>query len=109
MPPKKKSYTKKADQKHVKQELEKTSPIIVRFYRETCPACQMSRPAWEQFCGEMEPSQYRLVEVEEEAIPLEILQGISAFPTYAKHDQNGSGHTVGAVLTPADLHKKLKV
>lgn len=115
MPPKKKaatskkSYTRPAEAAKVKQELEDASPIVVRFYRATCPACHMSAPAWERFCSDMASGPYRIVEVEEAAIPSDVLAGISAFPTYAKHDGKGSSHAVGAILDPAQIKTKLGI
>jgi hypothetical protein len=99
----KKTYSKKSDQKTVKQELEDTSPIVVRFYKATCPACIRSAPAWDQF----DMPGYRVIAVEEQAIPPDVLMGISAFPTYAKHDQKGSSHTVGAITDPNAIMSKL--
>jgi hypothetical protein len=57
----------------------------------------------------MMASPYRMIEVEEDAIPEEVMTGISAFPTYAKHDQKGSSHTVGAILEPAEIGKRLSI
>jgi thiol-disulfide isomerase/thioredoxin len=106
---KRKSYTKTAEQKAAKKELEDKTPIVVRFFSETCGACQNSRPAWDQFSAEMAPSSYRIVEIEQEAIPPEILEAIRAFPTYAKSDANGEFHVQGAITDAPDIKKKLKL
>jgi hypothetical protein len=106
---KKRSYIKEKDKPKVKQELENSSPIIVRFYKATCPACQMSKGAWDSYADSMMSSPYRMVEVEEDAIPEDVMKGISAFPTYAKHDQKGSSHTVGAILEPAEIGNRLSI
>ena len=103
---KKRSYKKKSDHRRVRKELTDTTPIVIRFYKSTCPACQASEPAWNQFCDSAPPG-YRVVEVEEEAIPPEILSGISAFPTYAKLDGKGPAHTVGAITDPKLIPIKL--
>lgn len=105
----KRSYKKESEKSKVAKELKEDTPIVVRFYKETCPACQMSRPAWDQFCAKMDSSPYRVIEVEEAAIPEEVLRSISAFPTYAKHDSNGSSHTVGAILDASEIPSKLKL
>jgi hypothetical protein len=106
---KKRSYIREKDKHKVAQELENSSPIVVRFYKATCPACQMSKGAWDSYADSMSSSPYRIVEIEESAIPEDVLKGISAFPTYAKHDQKGSSHTVGAILVPSDISKRLSI
>ena len=89
------SYTKASEKEKVRSELKDTKPVVVRFYRESCPACQMSSASWKLFCSKMKGSSYTCVEIEEEAIPEELLQNITAFPTYAKHDKNGNKKVVG--------------
>ena len=105
----KKTYTYEKDKPRVKKELEDSSPVVVRFYKATCPACLMSKGAWEGFCASMISSPYRVLEVEEAAIPDDVLTGISAFPTYAKHDKKGSAHSVGAIMEPSAIKTKLKI
>ena len=105
----KQSFTSEKDKPRVKKELEDSSPVVVRFYKATCPACLMSKGAWDGFCASMTSSPYRVLEVEEVAIPDDILRGISAFPTYAKHDKKGSTHTTGAIMDPSMIKEKLKV
>ena len=75
---KKKSYSKESDKVKVEQELKETSPIVVRFHKQGCPACQMSQPAWDEFSRGMEPTMYRIVEIEENAIPPNILAKVFA-------------------------------
>lgn len=96
-------YTKKSDQATVKQELEDTSPAVVRFYKKTCPACQMSAPAWDA----LDVPGYRVIAVEEQAIPPEVLTNLSAFPTYAVHDKKGNRHVTGAITETALIKEKL--
>lgn len=105
----KKSYIREKDKPRVKKELEDESPVVVRFYKATCPACLMSKGAWEGFCASMISSPYRVLEVEETAIPDEVMSGISAFPTYAKHDKKGSAHTVGAIMDSDQIKTKLNL
>lgn len=105
----KKSFVSEKDKPRVKKELDDTTPVVVRFYKATCPACLMSKGAWEGFCASMISSPYRVLEVEEAAIPDDVLSGISAFPTYAKHDKKGSTHTVGAIMDPDIIKAKLKI
>lgn len=105
----KKTYAYEKDKPRVKKELEDSSPVVVRFYKATCPACLMSKGAWEGFCASMISSPYRVLEVEEAAIPDDVLTGISAFPTYAKHDKKGSTHSVGAIMDPSLIKTKLKI
>jgi hypothetical protein len=105
MPSKSKKYEKKSDQEKVKEELSKDIPMIIRIYRKTCPACQMSEKPWKEFCNKGVPG-FVLVEIEESAMPPEMMTGISGFPTYAVHDKNGSNkHHTGALMTPADILK----
>ena len=106
---KKKSYSKESDKVKVEQELKETSPIVVRFHKQGCPACQMSQPAWDKFSRGMEPTMYRIVEIEADAIPQNILNRISAYPTYAKDDNKGPSHSVGAILDSDQISKKLKL
>lgn len=97
------NYTKKSDQATVKQELEDTSPAVVRFYKKTCPACQMSASAWDA----LRVPGYRVIAVEEQAIPPEVLTNLSAFPTYAVHDKKGNRHVTGAITETALIKEKL--
>jgi hypothetical protein len=90
---KSKRFTKASDKESVRSLLKSNQPMVVRFYRKTCPACQASEPAWKTFCAESRP--YVAVAVEEIAIPDEMLAHITAFPTYAKHDARGNHHVVG--------------
>jgi hypothetical protein len=101
----KKKYTKPSEHKKVKQELDDTSPIVVRFYNKDCGACKMSEPAWNQF----DMPQYRVIAVEQAAIPPDVLAGISAFPTYAVHDKKGSRHVAGAITSPQEIVTKLEL
>jgi hypothetical protein len=105
----KKTFVAEKDKPRVQKELDNTSPVVVRFYKATCPACLMSKGAWDGFCATMISSPYRVLEVEEAAIPDDVLGGISAFPTYAKHDKKGSAHTVGAIMDPSMIKEKLKI
>ena len=105
---KRKSYKKTDEQRAAKSELEDTTPIVVRFFSETCGACIGSKPAWDQFSAEMAPSSYRIVEIEQEAIPPEIVKAIQAFPTYAKSDENGEFHVQGAITDALKIKKMLK-
>ena len=105
----KKTFTSEKDKARVQKELADTSPVVVRFYKSTCNACLMSKSAWDGFCASMASSPYRVLEVEEVAIPEDVIGGISAFPTYAKHDKKGSAHTVGAIMDPDLIKEKLKL
>ena len=90
---KSKTFKKETDKDAVRALLKTDQPIVVRFYRKTCPACIASEPAWKEFCKEHRP--YLAVAVEEIAIPDEMLKTLEAFPTYAKHDARGNHHVVG--------------
>lgn len=100
-----KSLKKKSQKKEAAKVLQKDEPTIVLFYRESCPACQAARPMWNSFCNEGVPG-YQIVEIEEEAIPEEILENIVAFPTYAVHDEDGNRHVTGV---QSDIPKALKL
>lgn len=100
------SYTKASDKDKVRSELKETKPVVVRFYKETCPACQMSAASWKVTASKMRGSPYTFIEIEEEAIPDELLKNITAFPTYAKHDENGNKKVVGV---QADLVRALRL
>jgi|APCry1669189369_1035219.scaffolds.fasta_scaffold36372_2 Thioredoxin len=106
------SYTSESQQEKVRDELRDTSPIVVRFYKESCPACQMSKMPWKQFCSQFSQPSLRILEVEEQAIPPEVLANITAFPTYAKYNEDDSPrivHSVGAITDASDIPKKLKL
>lgn len=90
---KSKTFKKASDKDKVRELLKTDTPMVIRIYRASCPACQQSEPAWKTFCGESRP--YLAVAIEEVAIPEEMLENIEAFPTYAKHDKNGNRHVVG--------------
>lgn len=103
-----KSLKKKSQKKEAARILQKDEPMVVLFYRETCPACQAARPAWESFSNGGLPG-YQIIEIEEAAIPDELLETIVAFPTYAAHDENGDRHITGAQTDPSQIKKTLKL
>lgn len=104
-----KTLDKPSQQEIAKKELSDPSPVIVLFHKEGCPACEACKPAWNTFKSTMAPEGYRILEIEQEAIPLDVLDGIHAFPTYAKHDEKGASETVGAITEPSSIKKKLKI
>lgn len=105
MPSNIRKYTKRDEQIKVKQELSKDVPMIVRIHRKTCPACQMSEKPWQDFCKRGVPG-FILLEIEETAMPVDMMNGISGFPTYAVHNKNGENkHHTGALMSPADILK----
>jgi hypothetical protein len=106
---KKKSYQTEKHRKAAEKELKNETPIIVFFHKDGCPACIGARPAWDAFTKSMEPSKYRIVDIEEQAIPLEVMEGISGFPTYAKDDEHGSHAVTGSITNPADIPKRLRI
>ena len=99
-----KKYTKASDKEKVRSELKQTGPMVVRFYKATCPACQASEAQWNTFCKSMKG--YKTIAVEEDAIPEEVLIHIQAFPTYAKHDSAGNHHVMGV---QKDLRSALRL
>lgn len=103
MPLKSKKYEKKSEQGKVKEELSKDVPMILRIHRNTCPACQMSEKPWQEFCKKGVPG-FAILTIEESAMPPEMMNGISGFPTYAIHDKDGTNrHHTGALMSPADI------
>ena len=100
-----KSLKKASQKKEAAKVLQQDEPMIVLFYRESCPACRAARPMWNDFCRDGVPG-YQLVEMEEEAIPPEVLENIVAFPTYAVHDEDGNRHVTGV---QSDIPKALKL
>lgn len=108
MPSKTKKYDKRSDQSKVKEELSKNVPMIIRIHRKTCPACQMSEKPWQEFCKSGAPG-FAILEIEEAAMPPEMMNGISGFPTYAVHDENGDNkHHTGALMTPDEISEFVK-
>jgi len=106
--PKAKSYTKPSDKKDVMSELSQDVPMIVRIYSKTCGACQMSEQPWKTFCSSPPPD-IKVVEVEQDAIPDEMLPGIEGFPTYALHTKDGKNtHHTGALMSPDDIRTFIK-
>jgi len=99
-----KKYTKASQQNTVRKELQKPDAVVVRFFRIGCPACEGSQGDWDDFCKK--ETKYKTIEIEEKAIPSEILRSIEGFPTYAKHDENGNHHITGA---QKELHKALRL
>lgn len=91
------SYSKSSDQKKVMEELSKPIAMVVRFRKDGCPACEMSKKPWESFCDQAPPG-IRLVDVEEKALPPSIASGIEGFPTYAVHKDGTSWHHTGALM-----------
>ena len=104
-----KSLNKPSQQEIAKKELSDPSPVIVLFHKTGCPACEACKPAWNTFKSTMVPEGYRILEIEQEAIPFDVLDGIHAFPTYAKHDEKGASESVGAITEPSLIKKKLKL
>lgn len=103
--PKPKSYTKPTEKEAVLQELSQDVPMLVRIYSKTCGACQMSEKPWKAFCNSA-PSDIKIMEVEQEAVPNDVMMGVDGFPTYALHTKEGENkHHTGALMTPGDIHK----
>ena len=103
--PKPKSYTKSSEKPAVLQELSEDVPMLVRIYSKTCGACQMSEKPWKAFCNSA-PSDIKIVEVEQEAVPDDVMMGVDGFPTYALHTKDGENkHHTGALKKPGDIHK----
>jgi DnaJ-class molecular chaperone len=96
MPKKAKSYTKPSDQKAVLAEMSQSVPMIVRIHKTGCPACENSEDAWQEFCDQSKG--IRTVQVEEQAVPPQIMKGIEGCPTYAVHKNGNSWHHTGALM-----------
>lgn len=90
---KSKTFKKVSDKERVRELLKTDTPMVIRIYRESCPACQASEKGWKDFSAETRP--YLAIAIEEVAIPDEMMETIEAFPTYAKHDKKGNRHVVG--------------
>jgi len=103
MPKKAKSYTKPSDQKAVLAEMSQSVPMIVRIHKTGCPACENSEEPWQEFCDQSPPG-IRIVEVEEQAVPPQIMKGIEGFPTYAVHKGGKSWHHTGALMDAGAIH-----
>lgn len=96
MPKKPRSYTKPSDKAKVMAEMSRSIPIVVRIHRIGCPACENSEEPWQQFCDQSKG--IRIVQVEEQAVPPQIMKGIEGFPTYAVHKDGKSWHHTGALM-----------
>ena len=92
-----KSYTKQSDQKAVLSEMSQSVPMIVRIHKVGCPACEMSEEPWQEFCDQSPPGM-RIIQVEEQALPPQVMKGIEGFPTYAVHKDGKSWHHTGALM-----------
>jgi hypothetical protein len=99
-----KSYKKNSDKGKVKQELSQDVPMVVRIFKESCPACQMSDKPWKAF-SRSAPRGFVIMEIEEQALPLEVLSSIEGFPTYAVHAKGSSRHHTGAMMTPDEINE----
>jgi hypothetical protein len=97
MPKKAKSYKKPSDQRMVLSEMSKSIPMIVRIHKTGCPACEMSEQPWQDFCDRSPPG-LRVIEVEANALPSQIADGITGYPTYAVHKSGKSWHHTGALM-----------
>lgn len=97
MPKKAKSYSKTSDQPKVMSEMSQDIPMIVRIHKIGCPACEMSKEPWEDF-SDKSPVGIRVIEVEEQALPPQIANGITGFPTYAVHKGGKNWHHTGALM-----------
>ena len=101
----KKTFKKSSEQANVRRELSQDAPMILRIHRESCPACQMSEKPWQDFCKQGVPG-FMLIEVEEQAMPPELMKSITGFPTYAVHNKHGkSKHHTGALMSLEDIRK----
>jgi thiol-disulfide isomerase/thioredoxin len=96
------TYSKQEQQDQVYKELSKQEPTIVFIHKEGCPACESARGAWEKFAG-MSPSNFRVLEVEEKALPSVFLNRITGFPTYAVQNGRKIFHHTGAIMDPAGI------
>ena len=64
-----------------------------------------SEKPWKAFCNSA-PSDIKIMEVEQEAVPNDVMMGVDGFPTYALHTKEGENkHHTGALMTPGDIHK----
>lgn len=103
--PKPKSYTKSTEKDAVMKELSQDTPMIVRIYSKVCGACIMSEKPWKEFCKNS-PSDIKVVEVEQDAVPEDVMTGVDGFPTYALHTKDGENvHHTGALMSPEEIHK----
>ena len=96
------TYSKEEQKDQVYKELSKQQPTIVFIHKEGCPACKIARGAWEKF-AETSPSNFRVLEVEEKALPPVFLNRITGFPTYAVQNDRNIFHHTGAIMDPAGI------
>lgn len=82
-------------------EMSQSVPMIVRIYKDGCPACANSEEPWQQFCDQSQG--VRIIQVEEKAMPPEIMKGIEGFPTYAVHKDGESWHHTGALMDGEEI------
>jgi thiol-disulfide isomerase/thioredoxin len=100
-----KKFSSESDQSAVKRELSKNTPMVVRFHKESCPACMMSEKTWDEFARKP-PAGMKVLSIEEKAIPPEVMGGISGFPTSAVLGKNGGKkHHTGAMMNVTDIEK----
>ena len=97
-----KAFKKPTDKAKAAQALKKKIPMIVLFYKDGCPACEAAKPVWDRFV-----SPYETLEIEEQAIPDEVLVGIRAFPTYAVSDKKGQRLHQGAITDVSTIKETL--
>lgn len=103
-----KSLTKKSQKKKAIEILETDKPMAVLFYSEWCPASQAALPVWRSLAKDGRLG-YMFVEIEEAAIPEEVLKHMRAFPTYGVHDHNGNRHHEGALTDVEQLKRVLNL
>jgi hypothetical protein len=103
MPKKPRSYSKPSDKPEVMAELSQSIPMIVRIHKEGCPACENSEKPWQDFCDQSKG--LRIIQVEEQAMPPQIMKGIEGFPTYAVHQGGQSWHHTGALMNAGDIQE----
>jgi len=102
-----KKFNSEKDKPAVKKELSKDIPMIVRFHKDSCPACMMSETPWNEFTRSP-PRGVVVIAVEEKAIPPEMLENISGFPTYAVNTHGKTSHHTGAIMSAGEIRELIQ-
>jgi hypothetical protein len=102
-----KKFNSEKDKPAVKKELSKNVPMVVRFHKDSCPACMMSEAPWNEFTRSP-PRGVVVISVEEKAIPPEMLENISGFPTYAVNGNGKSTHHTGAIMNAGEIRELIQ-
>lgn len=92
------------DKKSEVENILKEPPVLVLFFMDGCPHCEVTEKAWKDVKSKMK-GKARVIEVEESAVPTDA--GISGFPTIVYKSSSGEKKIEGERTSSAAIESEL--